>query len=276
MKQFFRNLWQFLKSRKFLINFGISLLAGLIVIWLIFKWLDIFTRHGQTIQVPNFVNLNVKQLNDFIKDKDVSYSIVDSIYDPTKPKGVVTRQEPDAGSAVKTGRTIYLYTTSYLPPKISMPLLEGLSLRAAVAMLQSRGLSMKGGKPHPTRDKSCNGCIVRAEFNGKRIEKGTLIEKGSAIDLYLGTGSDGDGGEDIGVPNLVGKHFAEAKSILEGKGLGWTIVPLNGEKLKDTLNATVVRQTPAAGGDRQLSIGDEVDVYLTNDKSKVLTDSVPE
>lgn len=273
MKQFFRNLWQFLKSRRFLIHLGISVVAAFILFWVVFKWLDIFTHHGQTVTVPDFANLQIHQLDDFVKGKDVEYSIVDSIYDPAKPKGVVLRQEPDAGSAVKSGRTIYLYTSSVLPPKISMPNLEGMSLRAAIATLQSRGLTVKGGKPHQTPDKSCNGCIVKVEFNGKRIEPKTMIDKGSAIDIYVGTGGDGEGGDDVGVPSLVGKRFAEAKSILEGKGLGWTIVPLGGEKLKDTMNATVVRQTPAANSDRQLSIGESVDVYLTNDKSKLLQDT---
>ncbi len=257
-----KNSVAFFKSRQFLINFGIAIIALPVFFWLIFTWLSSYTHHNdEALLVPDFKDLKISTLNNFVSDKKISYEIIDSIWEPKLQKGVVVKQDPEPGAKVKEGRKIYLYVTSVLPPMINMPKLEDLSLRQAVAVCQSYGLV-----PNPKAiENPCDGCIVKQEYNGKRIEPGTPIKKGSSITLYYGKGENGSAKE-FAVPKLVGLTFRQARGKMMDLGLEWVVVADPG--VKDTLNATVYSQEPKPGRDRTLIQGATLDLRVSNDKSK--------
>lgn len=253
-----KNILAFIKSRTFLINLGIALGGAFLLIWLIFGWMNMYTRHGDTVDVPDFVNQKLAALDKFVEDKNVSYEIVDSLWDPKKAKGVVIRQEPQPGSKVKDGRKIYLYVTATVPPKIGMPQLENLSLRQAQYVCESYGLKMK----HKLVNNSCNGCVVEQRFNGKRIETNTPIDKGSLIELFVGKGEEESSG--MKIPNLLGLTVRAARGKLMDMGLEWMIIADEG--VKDTLNAYIYEQTPAPEGDRQVVPGSVIDLRVSATK----------
>ncbi|CAN5780267.1 hypothetical protein BH11BAC7_BH11BAC7_17060 [soil metagenome] len=258
-----KNIFAFLKSRQFLINFGIAIIALPVFFWLIFAWLGSFTHHDDFVLVPDFKDLKLKQLGTFVADKKVDYEIIDSIWDPKLQKGIVLKQDPEPGSKVKEGRKVYLYVTSVLPPMINMPKLEDLSLRQAMAVCQSYGLI---GAPKAIEN-PCDGCVVKQEFNGKRIEPGTLIKKGSTIVLSYGKGENGSAKE-FPVPDFVGMTFRQARGKMIDLGLEWLVVADPG--VKDTLNAVVYTQEPKPGRDRKLIQGAMVDLRVSNDKNKAV------
>lgn len=257
-----KKIFAFLKSRQFLINFGIAIIGLPIIFWLIFAWMNSYTRHNDFVLVPDFKDLKLKQLETFVADKKVDYEIIDSLWDPKLQKGIVLKQDPEPGAKVKEGRKVYLYVNSVLPPMINMPKLEDLSLRQAMAVCQSYGLI---GAPKVI-DNPCDGCIVKQEYNGKRIEPGTLIKKGSTIVLYYGKGENASAKE-FPVPDLVGMTFRQARGKMIDLGLEWLVIADAG--VKDTLNATVYSQEPKPGRDRKLIQGAMVDLRVSNDKSKV-------
>lgn len=178
-----RDLFAYLKSRVFLKHFLLAVVSLALVLWLLFKWLAVYTNHGETVEVPDFKGQKIPALSDFVQDKNVRYEIVDSLYDPKEEAGVVIKQDPEAKSLVKHNRTIYLYVTSMLPPQIEMPKLVDRSLRQAVLMIESYGL--KAGKQTQVSG-DCNGCILKQLYKGKEITPGTPIKKGSVIDLCVG------------------------------------------------------------------------------------------
>lgn len=182
------NLFSYLKSKVFFKHLIISLVSLLCVLWLLFKYLDIYTNHGETAEVPDFTGKSIQELDPFIIDKNVRYQIIDSIYDPNEKPGVVLRQEPDAKSLVKHNRLIYLYVTSTQPPQIEMPKLVDKSERQAVFMIESYGLKL--GKVIEVKG-DCNGCVLRQLHEGKVIAPGTLIKKSSKIDLEIGKKENG-------------------------------------------------------------------------------------
>jgi beta-lactam-binding protein with PASTA domain len=177
------NLLAYLKSKVFLKQLIISLISLLCVLWLLFKYLNIYTNHGETAEVPDFTRKSIHELDQFIIDKNVRYQIIDSIYDPNEKPGIVIRQEPEAKSLVKHNRLIYLYVTSVQPPQIEMPKLVDKSERQAVFMIESYGLKL--GKIIEVKG-DCNGCVLRQLYEGKVIAPGTLIKKSSKIDLEIG------------------------------------------------------------------------------------------
>jgi beta-lactam-binding protein with PASTA domain len=160
------------------------------------------------------------------------------------------------GSKVKENRTIYVSVTRTLAPKVKMPVLTDVSFRQAEAILQSYGL--KAGKVSYQPD-LCKNCVLRCELNGRTVEAGQEIRKGTAIDLVLG---DGFGTSRIPVPDLTGLTLEEALFVIRGSLLNAGAVVADAT-VRDTLNAFVVRQSPEAGGQGAISQGEAIDLYLS-------------
>ena len=137
-----KNILLFIKSKTFLIHFTLILLVHFIVFFITILCLKSYTKHGDFTLVPNFTNQNVIDLPNFIIDKEVTYKIIDSIFNPKEKKGIVLRQEPKANSKVKYNRTIYLYITAMVAPQIIMPKLIDRSERQAKFIIQTHGLKV--------------------------------------------------------------------------------------------------------------------------------------
>ncbi len=177
------DLLKFIKSKQFLLHFGIALGTLLIILFVLIKFLSSYTGHNEFVEVPDFSDKTVFELKAFIEGKEVNYIIVDSVYDPSKKPGVVLKQDPLAKTKVKHNRNIYLYVTSIVPPQVIMPKLQDRSERQAKLIINSYGL--KVGKVI-TKSADCNGCVMEQLYKGKTIEPGTGIKKGSVIDLVVG------------------------------------------------------------------------------------------
>jgi beta-lactam-binding protein with PASTA domain len=179
MKDFFA----FLRSKYFFIHFGLAITTVTIAIMILVKMLNVYTQHGETVDVPDFKGKTINELNSFIAGKDVRYVIIDSIYNPEEKPGTVVRQDPEEKTKVKHNRIIYLYVTGLLPPQVIMPKLIDRSERQAILMIESYGL--KVGKITVVAG-DCNGCVLGQTIKGKEVEPGKQIKKGTVIDISVG------------------------------------------------------------------------------------------
>ncbi len=175
--------FSFLKSKQFFIHFAIILTTLFIIFFCLIKWLSSYTNHGDFVVVPDFKGQEVNNLKSFVNNKEVAYQIIDSIYDPKEKPGTVLRQEPEAKSKVKHNRTIYLYVTGMVAPQIKMPKLIDRSERQARLILQTYGLKVG---PFTEKPADCNGCVISQTIDGKEIEPGTAVKKGSKVSLVIG------------------------------------------------------------------------------------------
>ncbi len=183
---------RFIKSPKFFLHFGLSILTISIIIFGIFKYLAFYTKHGEMVKVPEFVKQQYSEINKIAEAGDVQALIIDSIYSPDEKAGEIFKQEPEANELVKPGRPIYLYMYSMKPPEIEMPKLVDKSLRQAIAMINSYGLKLN----KVTESYGyCQGCVLKQLFEGKAIAVGDKIKKGSKIDLIVGKEQIGFTGE---------------------------------------------------------------------------------
>ena len=173
----------FIRSGKFFIQLGIIILLVILIIYSCLKWMSSYTNHGQFVVVPDFKGKMISQLDDFIKGQEVSYQIIDSIYDPKEKAGIVLRQDPEMNSKVKHNRTVYLYVTGMVPPQVRMPKLVDRSERQARLIISSYGLKVGGVEE---RHADCNGCVIEQLVKGRQIEEGKGIPKGSVVDLVVG------------------------------------------------------------------------------------------
>ncbi len=164
---------------------AIAVLA--LILFSTLTWLKKYTGHDESVEVPDFRGLEVKNLEEFITGKNVRYQIIDSIYDPKLKKGTVLQQDPGVGQKVKHNRKVYLYVTGMVAPQMLMPKLIDRSERQARLIIETYGL--KVGKITET-SADCNGCVVSQTFNGKEIEPGAPVKKGSIINLVIGRKSN--------------------------------------------------------------------------------------
>lgn len=257
---------KFIFSKTFVINLLISLFFGGLIIWGVFKFIDGYTLHGETISVPNLEGLTLEETASVLSEKKLRYTILDSIYIAEADKGVVLEQNPAADDLVKEDRTIYITVSKVVPPKVNMPNVVDMSLRLAVAKLESYGLKVK--TQH--KPSECVNCVLKQEINGKMVALNDKVKKGSTILLTIGLGTSD---EKVMVPLLKGLTKEEAENKLMGVSLniGFSdYTNCNCATAKDTLNAVVYRQNPIRSKDVAINMGSSVDVYFTCDSSMIV------
>jgi beta-lactam-binding protein with PASTA domain len=110
-----KDIIEFFKSKIFLINLAIAAAVMAAIFGFTYKWLDNYTKHGESIVVPDLKGMKAKQLDSMISDLHLNYAIIDSIYFTDKPQGVIIEQDPLPGSKVKENRTVYLTINSGIP-----------------------------------------------------------------------------------------------------------------------------------------------------------------
>jgi beta-lactam-binding protein with PASTA domain len=185
------------------------------------------------------------------------------------PKGCIIEQNPAPGFKVKKRRRIILIINALNPEMVGVPNLVGLPKRQAIAVIQSAGLET--GQLRYIPDLSVD-FVIRQLHNGKEVEEGDSLQKGSVIDLVLGKGLSN---ERTPVPNLIGLRLDRAKNTILGASLnlGTYIYDNSIATADDTANAFVYKQNPDYKESARLQLGSAVYLWLTVDSAKMTADS---
>ena len=204
-----------------------------------------------------------------IVNDGLRYRIIDSVHIADKLPGVVIEQTPKVGEKVKMNRTIFFTINAYATEKVQMPNVVESSLRDAKVTLESYGLKM--GKMIYVPSEYTN-LVMGQVYKGKPIEKGTLIPKGSRIDLMIGKGlSD----QKTNVPNLKGMLIDKAEQACMNTSLniGAIICDTTIKTAEDSIDAFIWQQRPAPGGGAKLNLGASIDIWVTLDSLKLFPNS---
>lgn len=177
----------FIKKYPILWNVILIAITAIALIYASLFLVDLFTRHGENIVVPNVKNLSLQEAINKLEDAGLKYEITDSIYNDRLRPGQVADQTPKANSNVKSNRTIYITINAFSPRLISMPRLQDMSLRQAQSTLESLGLrNIRIEMVYsPFKD-----LVIDAKMNGLAIAPGTKVPASSYITLEVGDGSD--------------------------------------------------------------------------------------
>ena len=182
------------KLYKHLLLAGITLIL-LFIGWL--KYLDYYTLHDKYIQVPDFNDMLISQLDSVAEVNDIRVVIIDSIFDRSKKKGIVVNQDPEPFTDVKRNRKIYLTINSLQSRKVKFPDIYDLSLRQAIRRLEKNGLEV--GQLEYRADIATNK-VLNYKINGIKIEIGQELYFGTIVDLVVGKGLSK---QSVLVPNLI-------------------------------------------------------------------------
>ena len=130
---------------KFILK-NLSIMIGIvasIIFFIFYIYFPFITNHGETITVPNLVGMEIKDLDEFLSDRDLRYEILeDSSYSSEYPPYTVLQQNPSENDKVKENRKIYLTLNSSIPPKIKMPKIINGSVKNAQLILKSYDLKL--------------------------------------------------------------------------------------------------------------------------------------
>jgi len=230
------------------------LLAGgmLLVLCLLyfFAYLPSTTNHGETITVPSIEGMQISQLEDFLIKRNLRYEVNDSSYSSEYPALTVLKQYPQAGSKVKEGRKIFISINRISPPTVPIPALVDGSVVNADAVLRSNEL--KRGRIELVAGPF--NVVKEMKYQGKKIEAGQLVPKGSVIDLVVMDG----GSSSFDAPDYTGLNLEDAKVIIFGSNLNIGSITLVGDTTGG--EAIVLKQKPEPY--ENIKVGDVVDLWI--------------
>ncbi|MDL2227334.1 PASTA domain-containing protein [Bacteroidales bacterium OttesenSCG-928-K03] len=197
----------------FWLQFVIAIALIFIVLFIIKGSLKKYTRHDKELVVPVIENMYYDDLVNSSYGELFSFTISDSTYNALYEPGIIISQNPVAGSKVKPGRKIYLTVSAESPGDVQMPNLINLSVRQAISIVESSGLKFGSMEFVPSFDKDA---VLQQKCRDVQIEPGTLVVKGSVIDIVVGAGYDRP---ITHLPFILGKNANEAKNILRSMSL---------------------------------------------------------
>lgn len=275
-KNFGKGTFYFLTSAVFLKNItGIILLLGLLL-FLTSTWMHCYTNHGESLQVHDYVGMQLEDVIEKAEDRSFEIIITDSIFLVGKAPHTVLEQSPKALSRVKKNRKIYLTITKATPDKVLLPDLAG-------------GNDDFNQYSKKLKRLSIDSKIVGRRFSNK-LEENTILEvifKGDTITQQLLDGVKVPMGElvefivtekrggSVPIPNLICRKYDAVRFLVGNYNLNIGSI-INDATVVNENSAYVWKQVPSYSPYGQIRIGDQVDIYLTQYKPDNCSGSAPD
>jgi beta-lactam-binding protein with PASTA domain len=238
------------------LNTLIILVILYLISWLGSLMLSSYTRHGESLTLPNLKGLGFEEVQQILEQKKLRYIITDTAFIDSLPKGSVIEQNPLPNTKVKEGRFIYITLNSNSSVGVLMPNLINNSLRFAETVLNSSGLKLGTVIYKPD---IAAGAVLDQLYKNQSIQPNIKIPKGASIDLIVG---DGMGSTEVDIPDLTNLTLNEARGVLESNLLQVGSIVYEGKV--DSLNAVIKRQSPSYQEGVKIKSGQEVDLFLAN------------
>ena len=167
-------------------NLLLALATVLLLIFLVLSWLNVYTKHGKEVVVPEEVKgMQVAEAAIFFKKATLNYIVIDSIFYKNRPIGSIVETVPPVGTRVKEGRTIYLTVNSGTARMLVVPAVKDMSQRQAITALNALGFESVQIKlvPDAYRD-----LVLGLESRGSSLSPGSRISADTPLTLLVSSG----------------------------------------------------------------------------------------
>ncbi len=182
MLHFFR----FLFSRRFFWHLFILLVAITLLLILTFYGLNLHTRHGNFIEVPDLSTKSIEEVTELLDEKKLTFEVIDSArFNPAYSPFAVIEHTPRAGEQVKKYRKIYITLNPANYNEVSIPDVIQITRRSAESTLRAVGLEI-GEITY--MDNIGKDMVLQLRHNEVPVAPGDKLPKTSRIDLVLGNG----------------------------------------------------------------------------------------
>ena len=190
LKEFF----SFKRNRFFWLNLIAMIVVVIGAAWGTLHWLDNYTRHGQSVTVPNVKGLPLRAAENEINKLGLNAIAIDSNYVKGMPAGAVLEQTPESNSKVKEGRTVYLTINTADVPKSAIPdIIDNSSSRQAEARLRAMGFKLTA----PELIEGEKDWVYGVKYKEHQLMSGDKVPRESVLTLCIGAGEDGLPGDSI-------------------------------------------------------------------------------
>jgi eukaryotic-like serine/threonine-protein kinase len=200
-------------------------LVGILVIGGLLVWLFVFRgQHHAKHVVPRVVGLQQQVAVRRLRRAGYSVKVVFTAVRTKRPRGIVTGQEPGAGSQLPAGSRVTIgvsngrvlkpppkvttattttHATTAAAPASQVPDVTGQEMAAGAGQVEASGFVAETG---PVQGGGPPGSIVQESPSG-----GTQAKAGETVTLGVATGSNRPS---VTVPDVTGRSAAEARAAL--------------------------------------------------------------
>lgn len=256
---------KFIMSKIFLKNMLIA--AGIVIILVILTmwFLKIYTDHGKAKPMPDFRGLQEQEVQELVKEFNLRYRIIDSVYINDVLPGCVVEQSPKPGFSVKDNRTALLTINAHSPEMVVIPELRDISFRQALVYIENSGFEIGEISYQPSE---FDDLVLEALIDSVEVLSGDKFPRGSTINLVVGKQS---GFEQTGIPRVLGLYLNDARNRIASSMLNTGVIIYDQGIInkEDSLNARVWRQRPDPDELQMADPGTSVDLWVTVDPLKI-------
>ena len=180
-----RDFFSFRKNRFFWLNIIAMVMVVVLMVFGVLKGLDIYTHHGEAVEVPDVKGMSVMEAKQVFEKVDLKCAVTDSDYVSTLPAGCILDYNPPVGQKVKRGRIIYLNINTLSVPLVDVPdVADNSSLRQAEARLLAAGFKIsKVEEVDGEKD-----WVYGVKYDGRLLMIGEKVPINSTLSLMVGTG----------------------------------------------------------------------------------------
>ena len=175
--------------------------------------LELYTHHGEGIEVPKLVNMTSKNARMLLAESGLELQVNDSGYNKRLPADCILAQSPGAGMKVKPGHIIYVTVNSPSSPSFAIPdIIDNSSYREAEAKLLAIGFKLLPPKRIIGERDWVYGILSR----GRRLNTGEHVSIDTPLTLLIGNGQFGDDDDiDYTEPDYTYQDIEEEESAYD-------------------------------------------------------------
>lgn len=147
--------------------------------------LDVYTHHGESIEIPNVKHRQFADAEQILKNAGLKIEVVDTGYVKSLPANCILEQSPAPGEKVKSGHVITVTINASHSPTITIPdVIDNSSLREAMAKLSAMGFKL-GMPQYIAGEKDwVYGILVK----GRHVVAGDRISVEETLIIQVGNG----------------------------------------------------------------------------------------
>lgn len=211
-------------SAKLWANLGAMLLVVVLLCLGVRFGLDLYTHHGEEIEVPNIKHKLFTDAEQLLSNRGLEIEVSDTGYVRSLPPDCILDQVIAPGTKVKRGRVIYVVINSDHSPMLTLPdLIDNNSYREARANLIAMGFKV-GPPQYVSGEKDW---VYGITCRGQNLHNGQRVSVDDVLTIQVGDGvmnMDEDitymdpeySGNDNDSVNTTGK--VHNQGVIEGSG----------------------------------------------------------
>ncbi|WP_371807690.1 PASTA domain-containing protein, partial [Blattabacterium sp. DPU] len=226
----------------FIINFLIAILILYKIAQLALKWVDVYTKHGSYVVVPDLKGFTIHKSISVLKKLGLKYEIDTSHYDPNFKINQIISFSPESGGHVKEGRHIYIQVNSKSSQSV-LPNIINKDKRMAIKLLHANHIFVKEIRYINDIDKNT---VLKVLYKNKSIQPGyKFTSNQEGITLIIGKKYEKN--NLVVVPNVIGMSLHSATRIFKNQLFHVINFYYDHTITNPDINAKVYRQKPEPG-----------------------------